>query len=113
MSLRERYFRRKDVENRHFQLAIPEGRAKLQTIVHDLRRYLHGVAGTRGEKSREFKLEINRDIKLENKYIDGLKDEYNVVAKWWTEKHKSMVQIDDGSWVLADHEKDEEDEDDR
>ncbi|KAK9927647.1 hypothetical protein M0R45_024822 [Rubus argutus] len=58
-------------------------------------------------KKVEFKLEMN-----ENKYIDGLKDEYNVVAKWWTEKHKSMVQIDDGSWVLADHEKDEEDEDD-
>lgn len=85
----------------------------VHTYLHDLQGYLHGVAWTHGEKSREFKLEINRDIKLENKYIDGLKDEYNVVAKWWTEKHKSMVQIDDGSWVLADHEKDEEDEDDR
>lgn len=74
----------------------------VQTNVHDLQCYLNV----------EFKFEINRDIKLENKYIDCLKDEYSVVAKWWSEKHKSMVQIHDGSWVLIDHEKDEEDEDD-
>ncbi|XP_004289499.1 PREDICTED: phospholipase A1-IIgamma-like [Fragaria vesca subsp. vesca] len=76
--------------------------------VHDLQNYLHGVAGKQGEG--DFRLEVDRDLALVNKYVDGLKDEYNVVARWWTEKNKSMVQMDDASWVLTDHENDDDDD---
>ncbi|XP_062027813.1 phospholipase A1-IIgamma-like [Rosa rugosa] len=72
--------------------------------LHDLEVYLHGVAGTQGIKSNDFKLEVNRDLALVNKYIDLLKDEHKVVGSWWTEKNKSMIQMDDGSWVLDDGE---------
>lgn len=74
--------------------------------LHNLEVYLHGVAGTQGVKSSGFKMEVDRDLALVNKHIDGLKDEHNVVAQWWTEKNKSMIQKDDGSWVLDDHEED-------
>lgn len=71
---------------------------------HDLEVYLHGVAGTQGTESNDFKLEVKRDLSLVNKASDYLKDEYNVVGGWWTEKNKAMIQMDDGSWVLDDRE---------
>ncbi|KAM5572964.1 hypothetical protein ABKV19_012818 [Rosa sericea] len=58
----------------------------------------------KGTESDDFKLEVNRDLALVNKYIDLLKDEHKVVGSWWTEKNKSMIQMDDGSWVLDDGE---------
>jgi hypothetical protein len=77
---------------------------------HNLEIYMHGVAGTHGEAG-EFKLEVNREIALVNKESDALKDDLPVpvLDNWWTTKNKSMVQNDDGSWVLMDHESDDND----
>jgi hypothetical protein len=70
----------------------------------ELQEHMHGEAG-------EFKLEVNREIALVNKESDALKDDLPVpvLDNWWTTKNKSMVQNDDGSWVLMDHESDDND----
>lgn len=81
---------------------------KPEVTVHELEVYLHGLAGTQGVNSNDFKLEVHRDLALVNKTLDGLNDDLKVVAKWWTEKNRSMVQGDDGSWVLDDHEEDDD-----
>ncbi|TMW87259.1 hypothetical protein EJD97_020203 [Solanum chilense] len=70
---------------------------------HLLEPYLHGIAGTQGIGMLEgFKLEVNRDISLVNKQWNVLKDEHCIPPLWWSEKHKGMVQQEDGTWLLQD-----------
>ncbi|KAH7514222.1 phospholipase A1-IIgamma-like [Ziziphus jujuba] len=67
--------------------------------VHQLQVYLHTIAGTQGSAGG-FKLEVDRDLVLLNKALDAVKDSYNITARWWGEKNKNFVQLDNGTWVV-------------
>ncbi|GLU13784.1 hypothetical protein SLE2022_303950 [Rubroshorea leprosula] len=44
---------------------------------------------------------LEHDFKaLLNKFGDVIKEEYHVQSKWWVEKKKDIIQLDDGSWEL-------------
>ncbi|KAB1203140.1 Phospholipase A1-IIgamma [Morella rubra] len=76
--------------------------------VHNLDVYLHGVAGSHGIDG-DFEMEVNRDFSLVNKMTDALIDTLQITGNWWTPENKLMVQNDNGSTVLMDHERDDDD----
>nr|GME09678.1 phospholipase A1-II 1-like [Ipomoea batatas] len=77
---------------------------------HCLMIYLHGIDGFQGPKGG-FKPQGCFDIALVNKYGSMLKvEKCPVPSKWWAEKNKGMVQKDDGTWILDDHEADQKDD---
>ncbi|CAN0853330.1 Phospholipase A1-IIgamma [Linum grandiflorum] len=65
---------------------------------HSLEVYMHGVAGVDG--FGKFKLVVQRDVSLLNKWLDALKDEYKVPKEWWVTKNRTMIQNDSGVWTL-------------
>ncbi|XP_002522552.2 phospholipase A1-II 2 [Ricinus communis] len=70
---------------------------------HDLNLYCHGISGYQG-KDRKFKLAVDFDLALVNKYNDLLLEDYKVPPKWWSNvMNKGMAQMDDGSWKLHDY----------
>lgn len=76
---------------------------KSNADAHNLDVYLHGVAGVQ-ETNGDFTLEVDHDIALINKHLDGLKDDYKIPPEWWNnENFKNMVQMDDGHWKLVDN----------
>ncbi|CAN0896710.1 Phospholipase A1-IIgamma [Linum grandiflorum] len=75
-------------------------------VCHNLEVYLHGVAGVQGPKIG-FRLEVERDLALVNKWTSALKFEYLIPADWWCLRHKGMVQQSDGSWQLEGREQHE------
>nr|GME18069.1 phospholipase A1-II 1-like [Ipomoea batatas]GME19727.1 phospholipase A1-II 1-like [Ipomoea batatas] len=73
---------------------------------HDPMLYMHGIDGFQGSQGG-FQPHGDFDIAKVNKYQDALKDEYNIPVAWWNIKDTGMVQQDDGSYILDDHEPDE------
>ncbi|XP_019169456.1 PREDICTED: phospholipase A1-II 4-like [Ipomoea nil] len=75
---------------------------------HTLVTYLHGVDGFQGSQGG-FKLHGDFDVALLNKNIDQLKGNYSLMApaEWYVVKNSGMVQQDDGTWILDDHEVDD------
>ncbi|KAL3821005.1 hypothetical protein ACJIZ3_006910 [Penstemon smallii] len=72
--------------------------------------YLRAVTeATRNEGGTDQELEVKRDLALVNKSSYALKDEFLVPVFWWMEKNRGMVQKSNGSWVLHDHETDDDD----
>nr|GMD93174.1 phospholipase A1-II 1-like [Ipomoea batatas] len=75
---------------------------------HDLVLYMHAIdefnrpqGGIEPRRLRDF------DTAKVNKYQDALKDEYDIPVAWLNIKDKGMVQQEDGSYILDDHEVDE------
>ena len=69
---------------------------------HDLNLYAHGISGYQG-KDKEFKVVVNFDLALVNKYNDLLVDDFKVPPTCWNNiLNKGMSQMDDGSWKLND-----------
>ncbi|GMI88400.1 DAD1-like seeding establishment-related lipase [Hibiscus trionum] len=64
---------------------------------HNLDIYLHTLA----LDQTGYGLEVDHDIALVNKSLDGLKDCYMIPPNWWDNgKHSNMVQKDNGHWKV-------------
>ncbi|XP_019158558.1 PREDICTED: phospholipase A1-IIalpha-like [Ipomoea nil] len=75
-------------------------------VHHDLMFHMHGIDGFQGSRGG-FEPKGDFDISKLNKYRQGLKDEYHVPVAWMNVKDKGMVQQEDGTYILDDHEVDE------
>ncbi|KAK9000820.1 hypothetical protein V6N11_081304 [Hibiscus sabdariffa] len=65
---------------------------------HNLDLHLHAIA----LDQTGFVLEVDHDVALVNKHLDGLKDEYNIPPRWWDKgNHSNMVQMDNGHWKFV------------
>ncbi|GMI83803.1 DAD1-like seeding establishment-related lipase [Hibiscus trionum] len=65
---------------------------------HNLDLHLHAIA----LDQTGFGLEVDHDIALVNKHLDGLKDEFKIPPRWWDKENRSnMVQMDNGHWKFV------------
>nr|GMD01740.1 phospholipase A1-II 4-like [Ipomoea batatas] len=75
-------------------------------LTHDLMLYMHGIDGFQGSQGG-FQRQGYFDLAKVNKYQDALKDEYRTPTGWLGVKDNGMVQQEDGTYILDDHEPDE------
>ncbi|XP_019168835.1 PREDICTED: phospholipase A1-II 4-like [Ipomoea nil] len=75
-------------------------------LTHDLILYMHGIDGYQGSQGG-FERQGYFDLAKVNKYQGALKDEYHIPAAWLNIKDNGMVQQEDGTYILDDHEPDE------
>ncbi|XVE95952.1 hypothetical protein REPUB_Repub02eG0179800 [Reevesia pubescens] len=84
------------------ELVLPgqsEGKEEEFASAHNMDVHLHGVAGV--QENNGFRLAVDHDIALVNKYLDRLKDEHKIPPNWWNgENRKKMVQMEDGHWKV-------------
>ncbi|KAK8558828.1 hypothetical protein V6N13_098457 [Hibiscus sabdariffa] len=70
----------------------------IDLLAHNLDLHLHAIA----LDQTGFGLEVDHDVALVNKHLDGLKDEYKIPPRWWDKgNHTNMVQMDNGHWKFV------------
>ncbi|XP_031123827.1 phospholipase A1-IIalpha-like [Ipomoea triloba] len=75
-------------------------------LTHDLMLYMHGIDGFQGSKGG-FERQGYFDLAKVNKYQGALEKEYPTPTGWLGIKDNGMVQQEDGTYILDDHEPDE------
>ncbi|XP_019168820.1 PREDICTED: phospholipase A1-IIalpha-like [Ipomoea nil] len=75
-------------------------------LTHDLMLYMHAIDGFQGSQGG-FERQGYFDLAKVNKYQGALKDEYRIPVGWFSVKDNGMVQQEDGTYILDDHEPDE------
>nr|GMD93145.1 phospholipase A1-II 4-like [Ipomoea batatas] len=73
---------------------------------HELMLYLHGIDLYQTPQGT-FERKGVFDLVKVNKYQDSLIEDYRIPAEWFNVKDKGMVQQEDGSYILDDHEPDD------
>ncbi|KAE8715185.1 Detected protein of confused Function [Hibiscus syriacus] len=70
----------------------------IDLAAHNLDLHLHAIA----LDQTGFGFEVDHDFALVNKYLDALKDFYNIPPRWWDgAKHSNMVQMDNSHWKFV------------